>query len=244
MRSKILLIVEGEKEEPRILGSNSHGLLSLIGSDYDIVTFSNPIYELYDAYKKGEYDDLVSYLREEKGLEIDKNILSKNAFSSVYLVFDFEPHYHKYKDSKIKDILNVFNNETELGKIYINYPMVESFYYLKNIPDLEYLDRKISLENFNGKDFKKLVNDRTILKKNKLSNKQLCYIIWVNYNKVRKITNNEEIDHELILDEQLKLKKNTNELYILSTFPLLVLDYNYEKTIEVIKERLKSVEVL
>ena len=122
--------------------------------------------------------------------------------------------------------------------------MVESFYYLKNIPDLEYLDRKISLENFNGKDFKKLVNDRTILKKNKLSNKQLCYIIWVNYNKVRKITNNEEIDHELILDEQLKLKKNTNELYILSTFPLLVLDYNYDKTIEVIKERLKSVEVL
>ncbi len=218
MRSKILLIVEGEKEEPRILGSNSHGLLSLIGSDYDIVTFSNPIYELYDAYKKGEYDDLVSYLREEKGLEIDKNILSKNAFSSVYLVFDFEPHYHKYKDSKIKDILNVFNNETELGKLYINYPMVESFYYLKNIPDLEYLDRKISLENFNGKDFKKLVNDRTILKKNKLSNKQLCYIIWVNYNKVRKITNNEEID--------------------------LVLDYNYDKTIEVIKERLKSVEVL
>ena len=207
MRSKILLIVEGEKEEPRILGSNSHGLLSLIGSDYDIVTFSNPIYELYDAYKKGDYDDIVSYLRVEKGLEIDKNILSKNAFSSIYLVFDFEPHYHKYEDSKIKDILNVFNNETELGKLYINYPMVESFYYLKNIPDLEYLGRKISLNNFNGKDYKKLVNNETILKKNKLSNKQLCYIIWINYNKVRKIINSKEINHELILDEQLKLKK-------------------------------------
>ncbi len=244
MRSKILLIVEGEKEEPRILGSNSHGLLSLIGSDYDIVTFSNPIYELYDAYKKGDYDDIVSYLRVEKGLEIDKNILSKNAFSSIYLVFDFEPHYHKYKDSKIKDILNVFNNETELGKLYINYPMVESFYYLKNIPDLEYLGRKISLNNFNGKDYKKLVNNETILKKNKLSNKQLCYIIWINYNKVRKIINSKEINHELILDEQLKLKKSTNELYILSTFPLLILDYNYDKTIEVIKEKIKNIEVL
>ena len=244
MRSKILLIVEGEKEEPRILGSNSHGLLSLIGSDYDIVTFSNPIYELYDAYKKGDYDDIVSYLRVEKGLEIDKNILSKNAFSSIYLVFDFEPHYHKYKDSKIKDILNVFNNETELGKLYINYPMVESFYYLKNIPDLEYLGRKISLNNFNGKNYKKLVNNETILKKNKLSNKQLCYIIWINYNKVRKIINSEEINHELILDEQLKLKKSTNELYILSTFPLLILDYNYDKTIEVIKEKIKNIEVL
>ena len=244
MRSKILLIVEGEKEEPRILGSNSHGLLSLIGSDYDIVTFSNPIYELYDAYKKGDYDDIVSYLRVEKGLEIDKNVLSKNAFSSIYLVFDFEPHYHKYEDSKIKDILNVFNNETELGKLYINYPMVESFYYLKNIPDLEYLGRKISLNNFNGKDYKKLVNNETILKKNKLSNKQLCYIIWINYNKVRKIINSKEINHELILDEQLKLKKSTNELYILSTFPLLILDYNYDNTIEVIKEKIKNIEVL
>ena len=244
MRSKILLIVEGEKEEPRILGSNSHGLLSLIGSNYDIVTFSNPIYELYDAYKKGDYDDIVSYLRVEKGLEIDKNILSKNAFSSIYLVFDFEPHYHKYKDSKIKDILNVFNNETELGKLYINYPMVESFYYLKNIPDLEYLGRKISLNNFNGKDYKKLVNNETILKKNKLSNKQLCYIIWINYNKVRKIINSKEINHELILDEQLKLKKSTNELYILSTLPLLILDYNYDKKIKIIKEKIKNIEVL
>ena len=85
MRSKILLIVEGEKEEPRILGSNSHGLLSLIGSNYDIVTFSNPIYELYDAYKKGDYDDIVSYLRVEKGLEIDKNILSKNCIFTLFL---------------------------------------------------------------------------------------------------------------------------------------------------------------
>ena len=122
--------------------------------------------------------------------------------------------------------------------------MVESFYYLKNIPDLEYLGRKISLNNFNGKDYKKLVNNETILKKNKLSNKQLCYIIWINYNKVRKIINSEEINHELILDEQLKLKKSTNELYILSTFPLLILDYNYDKTIEVIKEKIKNIEVL
>ena len=62
---RILLVVEGKKDEVRILGSQSHGLLSLIGGDYEIVPFCNPIYELYDAYVKGEYDDLVSYLRIE-----------------------------------------------------------------------------------------------------------------------------------------------------------------------------------
>ena len=82
MKSKILLVVEGELEEPRILGSASHGLLSLVGADYEIVPFANPIYELYEAYKNGEYDDLVSYLRYEKGLHIDSNVLSKNAFKS------------------------------------------------------------------------------------------------------------------------------------------------------------------
>ena len=102
MKNKILLVVEGEKTEPKILGSASHGLLSLIGANYEIVSFSNPIYELYDAYINGEYDDLVSYLRVEKGLKIDDKILSKNAFSSTYLVFDYEPHYQKYSDIKIK----------------------------------------------------------------------------------------------------------------------------------------------
>ena len=101
MNSKILLIVEGEKDEQRILGTESHGLLSLIGAEYEIVPFANPIYELYEAYRKGEFDDLVSYLRAEKGLKIDSSILSKNAFSAIYLVFDFEPQDHKYSDEKI-----------------------------------------------------------------------------------------------------------------------------------------------
>lgn len=60
------MIVEGKVDEPRILGNESHGLLSLIGANYEIVPFANPIYELYEAYKNNEYDDLVSYLRLKK----------------------------------------------------------------------------------------------------------------------------------------------------------------------------------
>lgn len=109
MNRKILLIVEGEDTEVKILGSASHGLLSLIGTNFKIIPFKNPIYELYDAYINGEYDDLVSYLRHEKGFKIDHNILSKNAFSAIYLVFDFEPQYQKYSDNKIRKLLNLFN---------------------------------------------------------------------------------------------------------------------------------------
>lgn len=247
MKSKILIVVEGSKEEVRILGSNTHGLLSLISNEYEIVPFCSTIYELYDAYMRGEYDDLVSYLRYEKGLKIDDNILSKNAFSAIYLIFDFEPHYQKYSDAVIKKLLNLFSNETELGKLYINYPMVEAYYHLLNLPDLEYNKRKISLDYFNGHIYKKEVNMTTCLKKNKLSKKDLCYIIWHNFNKAKYICNNNEIDvidHAQILNLQINMKNSNNEIYILSTFPLFIIDYNIEKTLEMLKDVLKLDNVL
>lgn len=242
MKSKILLIVEGEYTEPKILGSESHGLLSLVGCDYEIVPFSNPIYELYEAYENGEYDDLVSYLRIEKGLKLDDEVLSRNAFSAIYLVFDYEPQYQKYSDDKIKKLLELFNNETELGKLYINYPMVEAYYDLESLPDQSYNEKTIELAGLTGKKYKKQVNATTCLKKNHITKRELCYIIMQNYNKAQCITNDKsrDINHLNILKSQLKLKHENNRIYVLSTFPLLVVDYNFEKTMEILKNKLKD----
>ena len=123
MKSKILLVVEGELEEPRILGSASHGLLSLVGADYEIVPFANPIYELYEAYKNGEYDDLVSYLRYEKGLHIDSNVLSKNAFSAIYLIFDLTIRFAVFCANipgTVSIAISVPSPRTESGREFIS----------------------------------------------------------------------------------------------------------------------------
>ena len=63
-----------------------------------------------------------------------------------------------------------------------------------------------------------------------------------NYNKAKLISNSDElvINHEKILDIQLKRKKDYNELYVLSMFPLLVMDYNFDKTMSVLKLKLKD----
>ena len=153
--NNILFIVEGEKDEVRILGNDTRGLLSLIGVNANIVSVANPVYELYDFLHNDEYDDIVSYLKMNKKIEIDR---TKGAFSSIYLVFDFEHHYQKYSDDKIKDMLKYFDNETENGKLYINYPMVEAFYHIKSIPDKGYVDRKVNLDIFknSGKQYKNL----------------------------------------------------------------------------------------
>lgn len=251
MKSNILLIVEGAKDEKKILGSNTHGLLSLIGVDYNIVSFANPIYELYDAYLDGEFDDkesLISFLRINKGLKVDENILSKNAFSSIYLVFDFEVQDNKYSDEKIMSLLTLFNNETDIGKLYINYPMVESYYHLLKLPDNDYNSRVVSLDGLCGKVYKKEVNENTCIKKNCVTEKDICHIVMHNYNKAQIITKSKvnEVNHINILKVQLREKMRRNRIYVLSTFPLKLIDYNYKMVMDklnlVLDENLLSIK--
>lgn len=139
-------------------------------------------------------------------------------------------------------MLSIFDNETELGKLYINYPMVEAYYDLESLPDPNYNDKTVSLKGLNGKTYKKKVNMTTCLKKNKITKKDLCYIIMHNYNKAKLITNTsaEYLNYFDILDSQLKLKQKENKIYALSTFPLMLIDYNLEKTMEILKIKLKN----
>lgn len=242
MKSKVLFVVEGKVEEVKILANKKHGLLKFIDFDYEIVSFCNPIYELYEAYKNGDYDDLVTYLRVEKGLKIDKNILSKNAFAAIYLIFDYEPHYQKYSDEYIKDLLNIFNNETELGKLYINYPTVEAFYHLKDSQDKEFLTRCISLINFSGKEYKKIVNKESYIVKNKITNNDLISIIKHNFEKIKYLgfIKQDIIEYNKILNEQIKLKNNKGNIYVLSTMPLLLYDYNPESVLNLFNEVIEN----
>ena len=138
-------------------------------------------------------------------------------------------------------MLKLFNDETgELGKLYINYPMVEAYYHLKSLPDDEYSRRLVNLSNFSGRLYKKEVNEVTKIKKNIISNKELCYIIMHNYNKAVIITGSQEIDHNKILDIQLDKKNESNCIFVLSTLALLPLEYNYDKTVEKLKLKLKD----
>ncbi len=79
--------------------------------------------------------DLFVLLKERYGIReliIDddshENIeeFSRDDFSEIYLIFDYENHDPLSNLSELKDLIDFFNNETEPGKLYINYPMVES----------------------------------------------------------------------------------------------------------------------
>lgn len=229
----ILFIVEGEKDEVQILGRHAKGMLGCFGIKAEIVSINNPIYEIYDFLLQDNNYDIVSYLKSEKKIKIGR---SKTAFSSIYLIFDLEHHYHKYSDDKIIKMQKYFSNETENGKLYINYPMIESFYYIKSIPDLDYFDRyiDIALIDKNGEKYKKLVNSESCIVKNKMTKEVYIEIIKRNLEKskyILKIDNN-NIDYEKILEYELNMINKEKKVSVLSTLPLFIFDEYTERFLE------------
>lgn len=66
---KVLIVVEGKSTERKVLESKDYGLLPFIENEYEVVSFCNDIYELYKAYKNGEYDDSSNCSQKRKSRE-------------------------------------------------------------------------------------------------------------------------------------------------------------------------------
>jgi len=98
-------IVEGEAREPQIIDNISKVFFS--HGNFKIITLSAGE-NIYMLWKKLKADD----------------------FSEVYLFFDYDMHQTnlgKEDDADaVKQMLESFDNETENGKLYISYPMVEA----------------------------------------------------------------------------------------------------------------------
>ena len=231
------MIVEGEKDEPRIIGKEEcgFGLLPFMGvSDYEIVALGNPIYELYDKVRRGECDDIVAYLCAKGKLKLPEGMLSKTAFSAIYLIFDFEPHYQKYSDEAIREMLAFFNNETEMGKLYINYPMLEACQHIKALPDPDFDERKIALtEDFGGNKYKKLVKKETCLSLKRIPRDEIGYMLMHSYNKAKKLDGDADLmpNYHGILERQIDEKNHRGEIFVLGTLPLMAIDYNLDLTL-------------
>ena len=132
-KKRFLFVVEGAKREMDIF----ENFASVFFNDKsEIITISAPadmnIYMLYDVLKKDNFEtDIVEVLKERvsKARSILKNY-TRNSFAEIYLFFDFDAHANNLRKKSnvevLKEMLEVFNNETELGKLYISYPMVEA----------------------------------------------------------------------------------------------------------------------
>ena len=171
----ILFIFEGGVREPALYKTMKYLFPSDSIKDDIIVSYCSNIYSLYKKMKELDaFDDdidsadSVQVLKEQlanspnpQDDELSK-IENSDSISEVYLFFDYDLKQKDDKNklsveeqnSQINELLEYFDNETEHGKLFIDYPMVESIrYFKKELPDEDYVTYVTDM--FIGKGFKK-----------------------------------------------------------------------------------------
>ena len=146
-RHKTLLIVEGAHEKDVFFRQIIELFPLLDIHEENIVIFNSNIYNLnkkIEAEYGEDWDDIEIDLPYLLGKQ-DGRDLRLEDFRDVFIVFDFDPQDTFFSADTIRKIQRHFNNSTEEGKLYINYPMVESYLHFKALPDDEYMERRILL---------------------------------------------------------------------------------------------------
>ena len=149
-KPKVLIITEGKKTEPKLYRKafelfplfNKYEIYSYKANAYDLYGYLQP----YWADGSLEASEFLQILQEHEKNEDKKKLLGQN-FSDVFLIFDFDPHDHRYDFVKLKRLLTYFNESTECGKLYINYPMVESYKHFFSLEDEGYIDRIVKFDD-------------------------------------------------------------------------------------------------
>lgn len=135
----IIFVFEGGKSEPVIFDSLKH--IFLTGEQVCTVKCRHDLPTLYSKLKRSEYDLFRSLPLEESGVVIPEGARIDTLFSQIFLFFDYDFQNRmglQALNEILEEMLEYFDDETENGKLYINYPMVESLKYTKEMIDGNY----------------------------------------------------------------------------------------------------------
>ena len=236
-KSKILVIVEGEKTDVELMAK----LFDIYGISHShrIVPYRTNIYLLYDAMFKDndpESMDIQQILKEREHREDYLRILN-DRYTDILLIFDFDPQDPRYTKDKITAMANFFTESSDMGKLYINYPMVEAFYHMKAIPDLEFYSYTATLDELRRKKYKDRVvrenRNHQYMKTAFAATKTECNtVIKQNMQKARQIIGYEEdiynglLDSLDILHSQINLLEREQVISVLCTCVFYIAEYN------------------
>ena len=190
----ILFIFEGKNDEPRLYKTLKEIFHFELNEEEIIHYYCNNIFSLYDtlkSYAKDELDDsgdLVNVLKEEAithkktNTDLDK-IKYSSEISEIFLFFDYDIRKQDEKNkltieqqnAKILELFNYFengsiNSERNGIKLYINYPMIESYrFFKKELPDEDF--KNYTFDLMSEKSFKQIVDEESYYK----NLKYLCF---------------------------------------------------------------------
>ncbi len=227
--SNILFVFEGERTEKQI----TDNLTKYFINENTIVqcAYCNDVYELYKEIVGDEDLDTFALLKQ---IPQNQGILSEYKrvdFAEIYLFFDYDGHDNWADDDNLREVINFFNEETERGKIFISYPMIEALKHYSDSIDFQHLTVKAK-ENIR---YKKMVGDQA---KNELKQiKKYTKAIWVQLieihlkkmnfiiNDVFELPANQISQIDIFLKQLEKFIRRDARVAVLSAFPVFLFDY-------------------
>lgn len=232
--TKILVVVEGERFDVALIEK----LLRIysLDLDYDIVPYCTDIYALYGAmFADNEPDaySLVQVLKEKEPDALRKRIFDEN-YSDRLLIFDLDPQSTSFTAEKIRRMAEHFVESTDMGKLYINYPMVEAFRHMKSIPDCCFDSYYATLAELAAGEYKTRVNSLSRdgdPRKFATTRDECNIVIQQNIAKAWRLLDavpDEDALPDLlkVLEAQLALLQNEAHVAVLSTCAFFIPEYD------------------
>ena len=229
MPSNILFIFEGRSTEKDIVTSITNHFT--FNSSVVECVFDADIYQLYKLISADEDLDTFTTIKNRYNNANTLDEYTRKDFAEIYLFFDYDGHDTFADDDSISDLLKIFNQETETGKLFISYPMVEAIKHLGGKIDFKNLKVKCK-ENI---QYKKIVGE--IVSHHLQALKRLTRTAWSeildeHLRKMNFIVNddfilpNEYTPQDIIFRNQLDKYINADEtVAVLSAFPIFLFDY-------------------
>lgn len=229
MSNNILFILEGKNPDKSIADS----LTKYFVNENTIITcaYCTTIYKMYSDISEDEFLDTFSLVKDIKENKETLKGFKRSDFAQIFMFFDYDGHATNSSDKKLNDLLEFFNEETDKGKLYISYPMIEALKHIENFDTFEELKAPC----------KKNVDYKRVVRQNGLENlkhiihydfKKWRILIDAHLKKMNKIVNDSYnfpssiIDQLTIFEKQLKKHINIDQtVAVLSAFPVFLLDY-------------------
>lgn len=237
----IVFIVEGEKRDLRFAKELAQCFFQ---GRHKVTVINLPasqnIYMLYEKLRADGFEtDIVEILRSDvPEASIKLEGVSRRAISQVYLFFDFDPHQDNLTENNIdsleviSDMLDAFDNETENGKLFISYPMVESLYDYRHdscqaftkclipLSDVTNYKRKSGDGNVNANARMDYRQWEDVIEVFALRTKCLLDLDSMSFETYRK-----EVSPKTLFEAERKVCASYGCVFVLSAFPEFILDY-------------------
>lgn len=203
------------------------------------------IHMLWKQLEQDDFEtDMIEILREKSGrLAKELDGLTRDDFQEIYLFFDLDIQHYEHIGMTEKEgleylekMLRVFDNETEQGKLYISYPMLEAvrdlsavgckaasdcYYPVENLHDYKRnsvgMPVYTEIERYGTHEWEMLLS--VFLRRCYCLLELLGNEISCNEYKVR------EIAPITIFHKEKQRIEEQREIFILSAFPEFILDY-------------------